>query len=127
VPRTEKAPPALVRLRKICLALPDADEGMAWGHPAFRVGGRIFCVYENIKGTWTVGFRVTLLDADFREKEPGVISVMRRGRDGGLFIDAARVDWAAIRDDIGDSYRMVAPRRSLAKLEPSRARSRRSS
>jgi predicted DNA-binding protein (MmcQ/YjbR family) len=30
------------RLRKICLALPDATEQVAWAEPTWRIGGRIF-------------------------------------------------------------------------------------
>lgn len=30
------------RLRRLCLALPDVTEKMAWGAPTWRVGGRLF-------------------------------------------------------------------------------------
>lgn len=33
----------LASLRQICLALPDAKEAVAWRHPAFRVGEKMFC------------------------------------------------------------------------------------
>lgn len=35
------------RLRKICLALPDAVEKEAWGEPTFRVRGRMFAMFAN--------------------------------------------------------------------------------
>ncbi len=33
---------ALKRLRSICLALPEAVEIEAWGHPTFRAGKKMF-------------------------------------------------------------------------------------
>jgi predicted DNA-binding protein (MmcQ/YjbR family) len=38
---------ALARVRKICLALPDTEEKIAWGEPTFRVGGRLFAMFAN--------------------------------------------------------------------------------
>jgi len=33
---------ALERLREICLGFPEASEKLAWGHPTFRAGKKIF-------------------------------------------------------------------------------------
>ncbi len=38
---------ALARARKLCLALPDTEEKIAWGEPTFRVGGRLFAMFAN--------------------------------------------------------------------------------
>jgi hypothetical protein len=38
---------ALTRIRRICLALPDATEKIAWGSPTFRVRDRIFVMFVN--------------------------------------------------------------------------------
>jgi predicted DNA-binding protein (MmcQ/YjbR family) len=40
--RTRRTLALIERLRKICLALPDATEQVAWGEPTWRIGGRIF-------------------------------------------------------------------------------------
>ena len=40
----------LERLRKICLALADVDETITFGHPTFRVKGKMFAVLEEYKG-----------------------------------------------------------------------------
>lgn len=37
----------LARLRKICLALPGAEEKIAWGAPTFRVNGKLFAMFAN--------------------------------------------------------------------------------
>ena len=34
----------LARLRRICLALPEAEERETWETPTFRIGGKIFCM-----------------------------------------------------------------------------------
>jgi predicted DNA-binding protein (MmcQ/YjbR family) len=44
---TRASEKALARVRKICLALPDTEEKMAWGEPTFRVGGRLFAMFAN--------------------------------------------------------------------------------
>jgi hypothetical protein len=37
----------LKRVRKICLALPEATEKEAWGTPTFRVRNKMFAMYAN--------------------------------------------------------------------------------
>jgi len=37
----------LKRLRKICLALPEATEKVAWGAPTFRVKDKMFAMFVN--------------------------------------------------------------------------------
>ena len=37
----------LPRLRKVCLALPEATEKEAWGSPTFRVRNKLFVRYVN--------------------------------------------------------------------------------
>ena len=44
---TKAAEKALAQARKICLALPDTEEKIAWGEPTFRVGGRLFVMFAN--------------------------------------------------------------------------------
>ena len=39
------APRPLTRLRKLCLALPQAHEVEAWGEPTFRVRNKLFAMY----------------------------------------------------------------------------------
>ncbi len=42
------APPRpLTRLRKLCLALPEAHEVEAWGEPTFRVRNKLFAMYAS--------------------------------------------------------------------------------
>ena len=38
---------ALERLRKLCLALPETAEKVAWGEPTWRVRGKMFAMLDN--------------------------------------------------------------------------------
>jgi hypothetical protein len=38
---------AVARLRRICLALPEATEKTAWGEPTWRIRGRLFAQLDN--------------------------------------------------------------------------------
>jgi len=40
-------PGPLARLRKLCLALPEAHEVEAWGEPTFRVRNKLFAMYAD--------------------------------------------------------------------------------
>jgi hypothetical protein len=118
-----KASP-LTRLRKICLALPEAHEVEAWGEPTFRVKNKIFAMFasENthhgggrpgvwIKSSHTVQEIVLQTDADQYFKPPYV------GPSGwiGAFLDK-RPDWETIGELLLDGYRMTAPKKLVAKI-----------
>ncbi len=49
---------ALDRLREICLALPDATEGIAWKHPVWRASKSMFAGYEEVRGKWCVNVKL---------------------------------------------------------------------
>jgi hypothetical protein len=38
-------PSAIVKLRKLCLALPEAHEQEAWGEPTFRARNKMFAMH----------------------------------------------------------------------------------
>ena len=45
--KTVPIPSAVMRLREICLALPETTEVEAWGEPTFRVKGKIFAMHAS--------------------------------------------------------------------------------
>ena len=45
--RVAVAPSPIARLRKICLALPEAHEVVAWGEPTFRVHNKLFVMFAS--------------------------------------------------------------------------------
>ena len=112
----------LSRLRKVCLALPEATEKVAWGEPTFRVRDKIFAMFtDNHHGDGRValwckappGVQEVLVGADPRRfYVPPYV-----GHKGwvGVRLDV-KVDWDEVSDLVKDSYLMTAPKRLAALL-----------
>lgn len=114
----------ITRLRRICLALPEAHEVEAWGAPTFRVRNRMFATFADADNRYGDGRPATWLKAG-----PGNQAVMVRaapdrffvppyvGPSGwiGVWLDGD-VDWAELTDLVADSYRLVAPKKLAALL-----------
>ncbi len=119
-------PPAdpLSLLRAICLDYPEATEKLTWdATPTFRVRDRIFALYEHDQyrarrtGLWCKappGAQQAMVDGD-PARFYGPPYVGTRGWVGLLL--EGDVDWALVAGLVGESYRMTAPRRLLARLE----------
>ena len=58
------------RLRKICLALPDAVETTNFGHPFFRIGKKPFCVFHGRENEPAIAFKVLKNEAGIFLKIP---------------------------------------------------------
>ncbi len=107
-------PSPIDRLRKICLALPDATEKEAWGEPTFRVRGRMFAMYANNHhndgrvAVWCkapLGFQSMMVD-----EEPQRFFVPPYvGVNGwvGVRLDLA-VDWKEVASVVAQAYQMAA-------------------
>src|SRR5581483_6122256 len=117
-----KKPRALspeARLRKICIALPEATEQEAWGDPTYRVRGKIFAMEKRGDGRLSVWFKApegsqaVLIgaDADTFFRPPYV------GHKGwvGMRLDR-KPDWNEVAELIARSYRMTAPKKLAATL-----------
>ena len=108
---------ALERVRAICLALPDTKETLTWGKPHFRVGEKIFCGFGDEGGGASIGFKLEADHAAAIVAEPGFTRAPYVGHKGWVSLEAARVrDWTRVAALIAESYRLIAPKRSLAKL-----------
>jgi predicted DNA-binding protein (MmcQ/YjbR family) len=107
----------LDRLRKICLALPDTKETLTWGKPHFRVGEKIFAGCGEEQGKATIGFKLEMDHADAIVQDPRFWRAPYVGHRGWVSVDASRIrDWRELQSLIYESYRLIAPKRSLAKL-----------
>lgn len=109
-----KSPSVLARVREICLALPDTKETPTWGKPHFRVGEKIFAGCEGgvVGMKLDKGHATALIAADPRcTRAPYV------GHAGWISMDlSGPVNWDEVRELILESYRLIAPKKSLAKL-----------
>jgi predicted DNA-binding protein (MmcQ/YjbR family) len=107
----------LKRLRSLCLALPEANETASWGHPNFRAGKKIFVAFERVKGRASIAFRLDPDDVDrLLARKQFFVTPYGRGQWVSLWADGS-IDWHAVEDLVGRSYRVVALKRMLTALD----------
>ena len=111
----------LGRVRAICLALPEAFEHEAWGEPTFRVQKRMFAMFASAHNHHGSG-----IDALWCNAPLGVQDLLIRsapetyfsppyvGMKGWIGICLAAVEDAELREQVVQSYCMIAPRRLQA-------------
>ena len=121
-------PRPLTRLRRLCLALPEAHEVAAWGEPTFRVKNKLFAMYADAADHHGGG-----RNAVWCKAAPGNQALMVKaapdrffvppyvGPSGwvGIYLDAD-TDWDELADLLRDSWRMTAPKKLIAMLEDRR-------
>lgn len=106
-------------LRTICLALPNTKETLTWGIPHFRVGEKIFCGCGEDQGRPRIGLKMESYQSEMMMKLPGIEKApySRKG-DGWVTIDpGAFDDWDEIKTLLVGSYRLIAPKRTVARLD----------
>jgi predicted DNA-binding protein (MmcQ/YjbR family) len=97
------------RLRKICLALPDANEKTTWNHPTFRAGTKGFVAFEIVGGRESIAFRVAPDEADLLLADKRFFQTpYGRGKWVSLWADG-KVDWKLVAELARKSYRVVKP------------------
>jgi predicted DNA-binding protein (MmcQ/YjbR family) len=110
-----------LRLRAICLALPEAVEKEAWGDPTFRVRDKVFAMEKRGDGRISVwckappGSQTVLVGADSeRFFVPPYV-----GHKGwvGMRLDR-NPDWDEVAALVRRSYRLIAPKRLAATTRP---------
>jgi hypothetical protein len=126
--RTESTKPRvdgaayLALARRLCLALPEAEEQEAWGSPTFRVKGKMFAMYlNNHHGDGRIAL--------WLKAPPGVQTMLveaapekffipqYQGPFGWIGVHLDRNSEAEIASHIRQAYRMVAPKKLLALLD----------
>jgi hypothetical protein len=114
----------LVRLTKICLALPEATRELKGDHAGFKVGKKTFVYFLNNHhgdGIVAVSFKMARGDnAKLAALEPGRFYLPAYiGPQGwlALRLDVGKVDWEEVADFVGDSFRLVAPRRVVKLID----------
>lgn len=118
----------LPELRRIALGFPDAFEKISHGRPAFCVP-KMFAIYGGSSKMVTPGemtpFNHSLLvkadevDRKALEQDTRFFYPAYLGPYGWLGLDftAAKVDWNEVTELVDASYRLVAPKRLIKKLD----------
>ena len=113
-----KGSSVLVHMRAICLALPETRETLTWGQPHFRVGEKIFAGCGEEKGRVVIGFKLDMDHADAIIQDPRFWRAPYVGHKGWVSMDASGVDdWNEVRPLVVESYRLIAPKRTVAKMD----------
>jgi predicted DNA-binding protein (MmcQ/YjbR family) len=112
---------AILRVREICMGLPEAEERAFGGHtaPSFRVRGKLFVMTseDGVSMMFKAGMGVqeALVSAEpERFFVPAYV-----GSKGwvGARLDVEH-DWDEIAELIEESYRLIAPKRMSALISP---------
>ena len=124
-------PSPLPKLRRICLALPEAHEVEAWGAPTFRVKNKLFAMYAATGNDHTDGRASVWIKAG-KENQALMIRTQPRkffkppyvGPSGwvGVYLDRSP-DWDEVRELLRDGWKLTAPKRLVAKAEEPVAKS----
>ena len=118
----------LPRLRRICLRLPGTLETTSWGHPAFKAGGKTFCVIETYKGHLTLCFKLPAADAAAALSDARFFKSPYVGNKGwvSLIVEGAPA-WREVAELALKSYCETAPDALRTELLGAPARKRSSS
>jgi predicted DNA-binding protein (MmcQ/YjbR family) len=109
--------PSIARLRRICLALPGATEIETWGHPTFRVHGKMFCVFEEYKREPSIVVKVGKAALGIFLEDPRFYRAPYIGQHGWVSLRACgRIDWEEVEELVKGSYSLVASRISRPRV-----------
>lgn len=117
--------PVLRRVRELALGLPDAAEKVSHGRPAFFTK-KVFAYYGasvRVDGEWVQHptALVVLPDPDDQQallEDPRVFVPAYLGAYGWIGVDLDdRTDWDEVIELLDASYRLTAPKRSIAALD----------
>lgn len=119
-------PRPLTRLRKLCLALPEAHEVEAWGEPTFRVKNKLFAMHAAANNHHGGGRPAVWLKSTREEQARLLAALPDRffsppyvGKGGwvGIWLDHDP-DWELVADFLREAYLLIAPKKLAARLEP---------
>ena len=119
VPSTARARRDLERVRRICLALPEATEVITWDHPTFRTGDKIFASFGNYQGEWCVSFKTSVDEQTLLCMDDRFYVSRYVGKHGWTTLRlVGRTPWGEVERLVHGSFRRIAKKRLVALLGP---------
>jgi predicted DNA-binding protein (MmcQ/YjbR family) len=110
--------PALRKIRAICLALPEAVEVEAWGHPTFRAGKKMFAAFGEEYGDLAIGLKVGFDRQDELLNDDRFFPTPYAAHQGWVSLRINnKTNWDEIRDLAREAYCQVALKRMLKALD----------
>jgi predicted DNA-binding protein (MmcQ/YjbR family) len=108
----------LEQVRSICLALPEAVEVEAWGHPTFRANKKMFAAFGEGPEGLTIGMKVGFDRQEELLNDNRFFPTPYAARQGwvSLRLDG-KVDWDEVTGLVREAYRQVALKRMLQALD----------
>lgn len=119
---TDDVPEAVeIRLRAVCLALPDAYEERAWVGTRWRVRGRTFAHVLGVEIDSVLrvvlSFRSGGEELEILRHAGHPFFVLGWGRDAmGMVLDGD-TDWDEVRELVTESYCVLAPKKLVALVD----------
>jgi hypothetical protein len=110
--------PTFEDVRRISLALPEAEEILTWDTDAtFRVRGKIFAISG--EGATHVSIKSTpLVQGDLIDRDPKAFAKAAYvGRFGWVDVDLERIDGHELEMLLREAWRMTAPKRLASTLD----------
>jgi predicted DNA-binding protein (MmcQ/YjbR family) len=117
----------LIRLTKVCLALPEATRCCQGRHAGFLVGKKTFTYFlDDHHGDGIVAVSCKVLPGDNKAlatAQPDrfyLPAYMAHNGWVALRLDVGEIDWEEVAELVACSYQLVAPKRlaALVKVEP---------
>jgi hypothetical protein len=111
------------RVRRICLALPDATEQAAWGEPTWRIRKRLFAMFASADTHHGAGRNALWLNAPLGVQQMLVRSAPETyfvppyvGVKGWIGVVLGTIDDTELAELVAQSYCMVAPKKLAAQV-----------
>jgi predicted DNA-binding protein (MmcQ/YjbR family) len=109
---------ALKQVRALCLALPEACEVEAWGHPTFRAGKKMFAGIGDHSGEWALGLKVGFDRQEELLADDRFFPTPYAAHQGWVSLHiGGDTDWQEVAGLVREAYRQVANRRMLKALD----------
>jgi predicted DNA-binding protein (MmcQ/YjbR family) len=109
---------ALKKIRAICLALPEAVEVEAWGHPTFRAGKKMFAAFGDEYGELAIGLKVGFDRQDELLNDDCFFPTPYAAHQGWVSLRINnKTNWTEVRELAREAYRQVALKRMLNALD----------